>query len=199
MRREQEKAQGNCQSTYNDETINLLIPGNPLAKKRPRFARRGKFVTTYSDQETEEGKFYMQAMDQLREKIQKPIEGPLILTCVYSFKRPQNHQGTGKNKNTLKPTAPGTYNHTVKPDCDNLQKFTMDCLNGLLFVDDKQITTVVAIKKWSDVGVDGYTAVNAVPLINQRGRYFSHIIIDFQNNTFRFHREIIFNADDEID
>jgi Holliday junction resolvase RusA-like endonuclease len=31
----------------------ITIPGKPIAKKRPRFARRGKFVTTYNDQQTE--------------------------------------------------------------------------------------------------------------------------------------------------
>ncbi len=35
--------------------LKIIIPGIPIAKHRPRFARRGKKTTTYSDQETEEG------------------------------------------------------------------------------------------------------------------------------------------------
>jgi phage terminase large subunit GpA-like protein len=37
--------------------INITIPGPPIAKKRPKFARRGKFVTTYNPQDSEEGRW----------------------------------------------------------------------------------------------------------------------------------------------
>jgi hypothetical protein len=40
--------------------ITMTIPGIPIAKKRPRFMRRGKFVQTYNCQESEEGRFMWQ-------------------------------------------------------------------------------------------------------------------------------------------
>jgi hypothetical protein len=48
--------------------ITIEIPGKPIAKKRPRFARIGKFVQTYSDQKTEEGRFLW----ELRRQWSKP-------------------------------------------------------------------------------------------------------------------------------
>jgi len=62
--------------------INLKVYGVPIAKKRPRFARRGKFVTTYNDQETEEGKFLLFIREQWKqEKI--PAGTPVDLDLVF--------------------------------------------------------------------------------------------------------------------
>jgi Holliday junction resolvase RusA-like endonuclease len=36
-----------------------------------------------------------------------------------------------------------------KPDLDNFNKLLLDSLNGLIFPDDAQITTIIAKKRWS--------------------------------------------------
>jgi Holliday junction resolvase RusA-like endonuclease len=61
--------------------VEIRIPGKPIAKARPRFARRGKFVTTYSAQETEEGNFYMLAREQVKQK----MTGPLKVSIFFAF------------------------------------------------------------------------------------------------------------------
>jgi len=60
--------------------ITIEIPRKPIAKKRPRFARIGKFVQTYSDQETEEGRFLWELRRQWK---QAPMEIPLSLVCTF--------------------------------------------------------------------------------------------------------------------
>jgi len=132
--------------------MKITIPGKPIAKKRPRFARRGKFVMTYNDQETEEGRFLLEVKQQWKEK---PIEGNITLRVAFIMPRPKSHYGTGKNSGAPKPSAP-TY-HTQKPDLDNLVKFVKDCLNGVCWRDDSQVVSLIASKSW---GPEGLTEIS---------------------------------------
>lgn len=45
-------------------------------------------------------------------------------------------------------TADGQW-HTKKPDCDNMVKFVLDCLNGRAWPDDAQISELYARKLYS--------------------------------------------------
>ena len=123
----------------------FIIPGKPIAKKRPRFARRGKFVMTYNDQETEEGRFLWEVKQQIKCPL---LEGPIKIACVFYMPRPKSHYGTGKNAGKLKTNAPTL--HTKKPDLDNMLKFCYDCLNQITWKDDSQIVENVAKKFYSD-------------------------------------------------
>jgi len=126
--------------------IKIIIHGKPIAKNRPRFARRGKFTVTYSDQETEEGLFILDVRQQL--KGQEIILGPITLVAIFHFERPKSHFGTGRNIGKLKDSAPAI--HIKKPDTDNLLKFVKDCLNGIAWKDDSQVFDVRGIKRYSD-------------------------------------------------
>jgi len=125
--------------------MRIEIPGNPISKNRPRFARRGRFVKTYSDQTTESGLFFLSAMEQVGEK----LFGPLFVQFRFEIARPKSHYGTGKNSGKLKPSAP-QWPHGQKQDFDNLEKFACDCLNGLAWEDDRQIVEAHTKKIWAD-------------------------------------------------
>jgi Holliday junction resolvase RusA-like endonuclease len=127
--------------------IKIIIQGQPIAKKRPRFARMGKFVKTYSDQQTEEGKAYMIIAEQMKYH-EKFIGVPLRVDTTFYFKRPKSHYGTGKNANILKPSAP-KYPIT-KPDRDNCQKFIYDVCNGLVWDDDSRIVDGTPRKRYDN-------------------------------------------------
>ena len=122
--------------------IKLEIPGKPIAKKRPRFARRGKFVMTYNDQETEEGRFLWEVKQQYKGK---PIEGPVQLHCEFCMYIPKS---TSKKKQVE--MIMGQIEHTKKPDLDNMIKFVKDCLNGIAWNDDSQVTYLSAVKHYSE-------------------------------------------------
>jgi len=124
------------------KSLLLEIPGKPIAKKRPRFARRGKFVTTYNDQETEEGKFLLLAMQQIGDK--KPLEGPIMISAEFFMPIPKS---TSKKKTLL--MEAGKIKHTKKPDTSNIIKFYEDVLNGVAWKDDSQIFMMTAEKKYS--------------------------------------------------
>lgn len=103
----------------------FTIPGTPIAKHRPRFARRGKFVVTYNDQETAEGRWLWDLKQQWR---QAPITEPLKLEVHFYMPIP---------KYLMKKWA--VTPHLKKPDISNLLKFLEDCCNGTLWKDDSQI------------------------------------------------------------
>jgi len=121
----------------------ILIKGAPIAKKRPRFARRGKFTVAYNDQQTEEGRWLWEAKPQ----ILHCFEGPLQVDIQFYLPRPKGHYGTGRNADQLKPSAP--VHHTSKPDKDNLEKFVLDCLNGIAFKDDSQVVQSFVTKHYA--------------------------------------------------
>ena len=125
----------------------ITVPGAPIAKKRPRFARRGKFVQTYNPQESEEGRWLWEAKQQFPPGWE-PLRRPVKVSAQFFLPRPKSHYGTGKNAGKLKGSAP--LLHTNKPDVDNLQKWVFDCLNGLAWEDDCCVVQVFASKEFSD-------------------------------------------------
>jgi len=128
--------------------MRIEINLKPIAKTRPRFARRGKYVMSYNDQKTDEGLFLFELRRCIGET--KKFTEPLRLTLEFYLPRPKSHYGTGKNAGKVKKSAP--YYHTQTPDIDNLCKFIMDCLNGYLWLDDKQVFDLSAYKFWCDPG-----------------------------------------------
>ena len=114
-----------------------------MAKSRPRFVRRGKFVGTYNAQETEEGRFLLSVRQQYK---YPPLGRALKVGMLFLFPRPQSHFG----KKGLKPSAP--KHHTKRPDLDNLCKFVKDCLNKEVWNDDAQVIYLEGIKGYVKTG-----------------------------------------------
>jgi Holliday junction resolvase RusA-like endonuclease len=123
--------------------LTITIPGKPIAKKRPRFARRGKFVTTYNCQETEEGRFALSVMAQLPEGF-KPLLGALRLSCDFNMPIP-----TSATKRQKAEIDIGIRKHVKKPDASNMIKFIEDVLNGIVWNDDSQVVQLEARKLYS--------------------------------------------------
>lgn len=131
----------------------ITIRGTPIAKKRPRFARIGKFVRTYDCQETEEGKFLFELREQWRKL---PLLSPIKITVRFKMPIPK---GTSKKKTKLMES--GEIFHVKKPDCDNLVKFLKDCCNGVVWRDDSQVYWIDAKKEYSreprtEIMIDGF-------------------------------------------
>lgn len=130
-----------------DRMIEISIPGKPIAKARPRFARRGKFVTTYNEQESEESKVMAQILAKLG-KDWVPIEEPVALEIIFHFPYLKGHYGSGRNSHRLKPGVP--HYHSSKPDLDNLLKFYCDAMNEIVFKDDNRVVKISAFKLWAE-------------------------------------------------
>ncbi len=124
----------------------IIVYGNPIAKKRPRFSRRGKHVVTYNEQEKEEESFRNEVFHQL--KSTEPCNSPMRVFLQFWMKRPKSHFRTGKYSGILKEAAPKI--HVGRPDVDNLIKFVFDALNGLVWTDDCIIYSIGAFKLYCE-------------------------------------------------
>lgn len=124
--------------------IIITIPGEPVAQARSRSTNNGHH---YDPQSKFKDGLKMLIKSQVNGM--EPMVGPLSLSCEFRFTRPKSHYGTGKNSDRLKPSAP--YYHTIKSDIDNLFKLVMDCMTGIVWVDDCQICILKeSVKKYAE-------------------------------------------------
>jgi Holliday junction resolvase RusA-like endonuclease len=89
--------------------------------------------------------------------------GAMALTVSFRFRRPKGHYGT----RGLKPSAP-VWN--VSGRCGDLSKLvraTEDALTGVVWDDDRQVTTTAACKRWC-IGEEPAGAV--ITVVRLRGR-----------------------------
>lgn len=83
-----------------------------------------------------------------------PLDGPLLVSMVFTFARPKGHFGTGRNAGRVKPSAPPRPAGT--PDLSKLVRSTEDALTGLIWADDARVVEYRRLAKHyaSDGGVD---------------------------------------------
>lgn len=122
----------------------LVIPGQPVPQGRPRFARRGNFVSTYDPPESKKYKKHVQyhAKKAAPEKL---LEGALVVEVwVYkkSLKSFSNQKRVDAEAGILRPTT--------KPDADNYAKGILDALKEIIWKDDGQVVDLIARKYYSE-------------------------------------------------
>ena len=126
--------------------MKLTITGEPVAAGRPRFSSRGGFAKAYDPKKSRDYKKMIkkQAMQQLPDDYQ-PIDyqNEVDINVYRSIQKSVSKKEYARRlSNEVRPT--------VKPDADNYVKIILDGLNGLVWLDDNQITDVAAHKYYSD-------------------------------------------------
>ena len=119
--------------------MNFTVQGNPCAKGRPRFARRGNYVSAYTDEKTVNYENLVKY--SFIESQGEEMFGALEVHINAYFPIPKSL--SEKKKKLL-------LYHTKKPDCDNIAKIILDGLNGLAFHDDNQVCSLHVIKQYSE-------------------------------------------------
>lgn len=124
--------------------VKLTIPGEPVAQGRPRFSRRGKYVSTYDPPKSKAYKEYVKRIARQELHIE-PLTGPVTVNVkVY-----RGIQKAG-SKLIKRKKRDGIIRPTVKPDTDNYYKAVSDALTGIVWVDDNQIVDMHVSKWYSD-------------------------------------------------
>jgi Holliday junction resolvase RusA-like endonuclease len=123
--------------------IEFILPIDPVAKGRPRFDRRGIARTPEKTRRFERSV----ALLSRKHAPKEPITGAVELRLTFLMKAPG------------RPVRP--YPSTC--DLDNLIKGVSDSLNGIMWVDDVQVTKVTAEKVYSYVKPHGEIHVWIAP------------------------------------
>src|SRR4030066_312041 len=108
--------------------VEFTVIGNPCAKGRPRFSRRGAFVSTYSPKKTVDNAKIISGEAMVAMAGRKPLEG--ALKCVLSFYMPIPKSTSKKD------VAKMIFNeikHIRKIDLDNAEKQVLDAMNGIVY------------------------------------------------------------------
>lgn len=122
--------------------IKITVPGDPVAKGRPRFTRTGR---SYTPGKTKQFENLVRLAYSLQQPDRKPAEGPIELTVFAYFAIPTSWS---KKKQTA--AANGEIPKISKPDLDNCLKAVSDGLNEVAWKDDSQIDAIHAFKAYSD-------------------------------------------------
>ena len=130
--------------------IDFTVPGQPRGKGRPRFARRGNFVKTYTDAKTvgyeDQVRIYArQAMGS-----SEPLKGPLEAAIYIRLPVPRSYP-----KKRVAACLSGLEWPSKKPDWDNVAKSICDGMESIIFVCDSQIVECHVRKVYAEfAGVD---------------------------------------------
>jgi len=124
--------------------ITYSVPGEPRGKGRPKFARRGNFVKTYTDAKTasyeDQIRFYaLKAMGDT-----KAIQGAVRVFINIRMSVPKSY--SVKRRETC---LSGSEKPLKKPDWDNVAKSICDAMNGIVYGDDTQIVEAHVTKQYA--------------------------------------------------
>ncbi|WP_454763330.1 RusA family crossover junction endodeoxyribonuclease [Cupriavidus campinensis] len=122
----------------------FAIPGQPVAKGRPKFARQGSFVRTYTPEKTATYENLVKLFATQAMSGRPPIEGPVELWLDINLQIP-----TSWSKKRQRDAAAGLVAATKKPDADNVLKAVKDGMNGIVWLDDAQAVEYRISKRYS--------------------------------------------------
>ncbi len=131
------------------DTIEFIIPGEPVAKGRARsFVRNGR-IAHYTPAKTAryESLVRLVARQAMSEKL--PIESAVILIIRAFLAIPKSW-----SLKKQQAAAVGEVAHTKRPDLDNIVKAIKDGANGVTWKDDSQVIDVRASKQYGKPRVE---------------------------------------------
>lgn len=125
--------------------IAFTIPGQPVAKGRPKFARRGAHVMAYTPAKTAsyENLVKLAAAEVMRGA--EPTAGPIALDVTLNLQIPASWSQKKRAAAVL-----GAICATKKPDADNVLKGIKDGCNGIVWKDDAQVVDIRLKKRYSE-------------------------------------------------
>jgi Holliday junction resolvase RusA-like endonuclease len=135
-------------------TYAFVVPGQPVAKGRPRFARTAAGVRAFTDSETMRFESLV-AYAARAAKLPRLAENAIIrLEFDAIFERP---------KRLLRRADPrGLIRHTTKPDLDNIAKALLDGLSA--HFRDQQVAEIGASKWFAERSGQPRTEVRVISI-----------------------------------
>ena len=130
----------------------FAIYGMPVPLNRPRAFRKGNSIGMYDGQKKIKDMYRGQMEMNFN---QTPFSVPIHLDLTFHFPIPK-----GTSRVRTREMLDGRLVPMKRPDLDNLVKFILDCMNGIVFDDDSQVTDFHAKKIF---GLEPMTIITILP------------------------------------
>lgn len=134
-------------------SITISLAGEPVAKGRPRASLRRTragllrvHMHTPERTSTYEGRVRAAAQEEalaMRELMTLPLAGPISITLRIVFEPPASW-----SRKKREAAIRGEAKHVTRPDIDNVAKAWLDAMNGIVYLDDSQITMLSVTKSY---------------------------------------------------
>lgn len=113
--------------------VTFTVDGDPVPKGRPRFARRGHFVQTYTDAKTIDYETHVAMRARHAIGSTKPLESALTVFLYLRYAVPASYSKKRKE------ACLNGLEYPKRIDIDNVYKSITDAMNGIVYLDDSQI------------------------------------------------------------
>ena len=127
------------------QVVAFVVPGEPVGKGRPKFARRGNFVSTYTPEKTANYENLVKVKAEQAMQGRQLFEGAVAVDLVLRVSVPQSW-----SQKKRKAALSGESFPTSKPDVDNVIKGLFDACNDIVWKDDKQVVHLSVIKLYAE-------------------------------------------------
>lgn len=125
-------------------TFEFEVPGRPQGKERPRFVRRGRYVTTYTPKKTHD--YEKKILAAFKDKAKgKKLLGAVKAEIAAIYEPPKS-----VSKKTKEKMLTGEIPYTSKHDLDNIEKVIADSLNKIAYEDDSCINEMHSYKLYGE-------------------------------------------------
>ena len=128
--------------------VTFFVEGDPVAKGRPRFSTKGKFVSTYTPKKTKDYEVLVQEAAKQAMGSSDPLETPLKAFIYVTLPIPKSY-----SKKRFNDCLNGLERPCKKPDIDNYIKLLFDGMNGIVYKDDCQVVALEATKVYGTIGL----------------------------------------------
>ena len=125
--------------------VTYIVYGEPVGKGRPRFARRGKFTSTYTPQKTKTYEDEIRMMAKAAMGASEPLDTPMTVAIYIRVGIPASY-----SKQKRKDALAGIIKPMKKPDLDNVAKCFLDSMNEIVYLDDKQVVNLHVTKVYAE-------------------------------------------------
>lgn len=125
--------------------VTFVVPGVPVGKGRPKFARRGNFVSTYTPEKTASYENLVKVKAEEAMQGRSLIDGPVSVDIELYVSPPVSWSLKKQRAALLGETFP-----TAKPDMDNVIKGLFDACNEIVWKDDKQVVSLMVTKRFAE-------------------------------------------------
>jgi Holliday junction resolvase RusA-like endonuclease len=128
--------------------LTYMVEGNPVGKGRPKFARRGNFVSTYTPAKTRDYEDLIKDAAKQAMGSNELLETPVTVAIYITVPIPASY-----SKRRTEACLSGSERPIKKPDIDNVAKCFLDAMNEIVYKDDTQVLTLHITKVYGKHGM----------------------------------------------